>query len=417
MRNWSHTVSFSSTEVVRPRDLDELRAVVGGAERVRALGTRHSFNRVGDTVGTHVLLDAMPRHLEVSADRTEVTCDAATTHAELASALAGHGLALPNLCSSPHLSVAGALQTGAHGSGTAQPALAAHVTGLELVDGRGDLRTLGAGDPELDAVVVGLGAFGIVHRVRLRVVPAFEMTQTVHQDLSWDALLPHLHEVAASAYSVSLFTRYDERGVAQVWRKHRVGDHEPLDLRDLGARPATETLHPMPATGAVDVTPQLGVPGPSHERLPHLHPDACPRFGCEIQSEYLLDATRAVEAVGALRRLADRLDPLLAVGEIRHVAADGAWLSPSGGRDSVALHFTWQRLPDELAELLPVVEAALLPLGARPHWGKQFACSPRDLRAAYPRIEEWGALVGAWDPDRRLRNDLLDALLDQSSSQ
>nr|WP_237447858.1 D-arabinono-1,4-lactone oxidase [Nocardioides flavescens] len=238
------------------------------------------------------------------------------------------------------------------------------------------------------------------------------MTQTVHEDLAWDALLPHLDAVAASAYSASLFTRYDDRGVTQVWRKHRVGDPEALDLRDLGARPATETRHPLPASGTQDVTPQLGVPGPSHERLPHLHPGFCPRFGSEIQSEYLLDAARAVEAIEALRGLADRLDPLLAVAEIRHVAADDAWLSPSGGRDSVALHFTWQRLPDELAELLPVVEAALLPLGARPHWGKQFACSPRDLRAAYPRIEEWGALVGAWDPDRRFRNDLLDALLD-----
>lgn len=415
MRNWSHTVSFSSGDVARPRDLDELRAVVAGAERVRALGTRHSFNRVGDTVGTHVLLDAMPRHLEVSADRAEVTCDAATTHAELSTALAAHGLALPNLCSSPHLGVVGAVQTGAHGSGVAQPALAAHVTRLDLVDGTGALRSVAAGDPDLDAVVVGLGAFGVVHRITQRVVPVFEMTQTVHLDLAWDALLPHLHEVAASAYSVSLFTRYDDRGVAQVWRKHRVGDSVgdagALDLARLGARPATETLHPLPASGTQDVTPQLGVPGPSHERLPHVHPDVCPRFGSEIQSEYLLDAARALEAIEALRGLADRLDPLLAIAEIRHVAADPAWLSPSGGRDSVALHFTWQRLPEELGELLPVVEAALLPLGARPHWGKQFACSPRDLRAAYPRLAEWGALVGAYDPDRRFRNDLLDALL------
>jgi xylitol oxidase len=412
VRNWSHTVSFSSSEVARPRDLDELRSVVAASERVRALGTRHSFNRVGDTVGTHVLLDAMPRHLVVSADRSEVTCDAATTHAELSTALAAHGLALPNLCSSPHLGVVGAVQTGAHGSGVDQPALAAHVTRLELVDGTGALRTVAAGDPDLDAVSVGLGAFGVVHRITQRVVPAFEMSQTVDLDLGWDALLPHLHEVAASAYSVSLFTRYDDRGATQVWRKHRLGDPEVLDLRDLGARPATETLHPLPASGAQDVTPQLGVPGPSHERLPHVHPDVCPRFGSEIQSEYLLDAARALEAIEALRGLADRLDPLLAIAEIRHVGADSAWLSPSGGRDSVALHFTWQRLPEELGELLPVVEAALLPLGARPHWGKAFACSPHDLRAAYPRIEEWGALVGAYDPERRFRNDLVDALLD-----
>lgn len=410
-QNWSQNVTYHAAGQVHPSHLAELQDVVARHDRIKTLGSRHTFNEIADTDGIHVVLDRMPRHLEVDAGRHLVTSSAGLTHSELSIALDDHGLALPNLASLPHISVAGAIQTGTHGSGSRNAALSANVVALEIIDATGAARRVDEADPDFEAVVVGLGAFGIVHRVTQRCFPAFEVSQTVHENLRWSALLPRLEEVMASAYSVSLFTRYDADEVRQVWTKQRVGEPPTLDVGDLGATAATGTLHPLPQTPSDNVTEQLGLAGRSHDRLPHFRHGFKPGRGDEIQSEYLIDLVNATAAIEALRALGPRIDPLLHVAEIRRIASDRAWLSPAGGRDSLALHFTWRRLPEEVAAILPVIEEPLLALGARPHWGKAFAANHVALRAAYPRFDDFIEVVDRWDPTGRFDNAFLRRVL------
>ena len=410
-QNWSQNVTYRASEQLHPADLAELQDLVARHDRVKALGSRHTFNDIADTDGVQVVLDRMPHHLEVDADQHLVTSSAGLTHSELSLALDDHGLALPNLASLPHISVAGAIQTGTHGSGPRNPALSANVVALEVVDASGDLRRVESGDPDFDAVVVGLGAFGIIHRVTQRCVPAFEVSQVLHENLAWSALLPRLEDVMSGGYSVSLFTRYDADEVQQVWTKVRAGELATVDLAALGAAAATTTLHPLPQTPADNVTDQLGALGRSHERLPHFRHGFKPGRGDEIQSEYLIDVQHAVPAIEALRALGPVIEPLLHVAEIRRIAPDAAWLSPAGGRDSLALHFTWKRLPEEVAALLPVVEEPLLALGARPHWGKAFAADRAALRAAYPRFDDFVDAVHRWDPTGTFDNAFLQRVI------
>ncbi|HEV2918878.1 MAG TPA: D-arabinono-1,4-lactone oxidase, partial [Actinomycetota bacterium] len=96
--------------------------------------------------------------------------------------------------------------------------------------------------------------------------------------------------------------------------------------------------------------------------------------------------------------LGDRLRPVLQVSELRTVAADGLWMSPQYGRDTLAVHFTW--VPD-LAAVEPVMadlEAALAPFAARPHWGKLFLAGVAAVGPLYPRLPDYAALVGRLDP-------------------
>ena len=51
------------------------------------------------------------------------------------------------------------------------------------------------------------------------------------------------------------------------------------------------------------------------------------------------------------------------------------------------------------------MEAALLPLGARPHWGKVFLAAPG---GNYPRVAEFAALAERLDPRGAFRNDWLE---------
>ncbi|MFC7761988.1 D-arabinono-1,4-lactone oxidase [Catellatospora bangladeshensis] len=75
---------------------------------------------------------------------------------------------------------------------------------------------------------------------------------------------------------------------------------------------------------------------------------------------------------------------MLLVSEIRSIAADRLWLSPAYGRDSIAFHFTWIADDAAVAPVVAAVEDRLVPLGARPHWGKLFGVDPAAVRAQYP---------------------------------
>jgi len=413
MHNWAANVEYSTTDLRRPTTVDELRDVVAGSRRVKALGSRHSFTRVADTDGVLVSTDALEVPIEVDSARGVVRVGAGSTHAVLARELQRQGLALPNLASLPHISVAGAVQTGTHGSGVGNPALSASVRAVEVVRADGSLEVVRRGDATFGASVVAVGAVGVVAAMELDTVPTFDVVQRVHQGLPWATALEHLDEVLAHAYSVSLFTRYVGDEVEQVWSKARVDGvgSSGLDLAALGARPAEAALHMLPDTAADAVTPQLGVPGPWLDRLPHFRAEFTPSAGEEIQSEYLVPAEHAAAAIEALRGVGHLLAEVIFVSEIRTIAPDDAWLSPSGGRQSVAFHFTWRRQAEAVQAVLPVVEEALAPFDARPHWGKVARLDHETLRARYPRLDEFAAHVATVDPEGRFRNAYLDAVV------
>lgn len=423
--NWSGTVTFGATRVHTPTTLDALRAVVARAPRIRALGTAHSFSHVADTDAELVSLADLPPTIEVDTAARTVTVAAGVRYGAVAQAVHARGLALRNMGSLPHISVGGACATGTHGSGAANANLAASVRAIELVAADGALVRLSRdADPErFPGAVVALGALGVVVRLTLDLVPAFDMRQVVYRDLPADQLgQTALTEVLGSAYSVSLFTRWLGSGVDQVWLKRRVGDRSahaglPDDADGAfpplwrGARLSDAPVHPLPSMPAENCTQQGGVVGPSHERLPHFRLEFTPSSGEEIQSEYLVPAEHAGAAIAALAPLGDRIAPVLHVSEIRTVAADDLWLSPSYQRDSVALHFTWHKDPGGVAAVLPAIEDALAPFGPRPHWGKVFTIDPDAVRAGYPRADDFRRLARELDPDGKFRNAFLDRYL------
>jgi len=193
-----------------------------------------------------------------------------------------------------------------------------------------------------------------------------------------------------------------------VWVKSRTdrGDAPTGDL--FGAREAAAERHPIPGLDPTPTTGQLGRPGPWSDRLPHFRMGFTPSNGDEIQSEYLVPAGSGVAALDALRSLGHRIRPLLQTCEIRTIAADRLWMSTAYGQDSVAFHFTW--VPDqEAVELLLVeLEGALLPLGARPHWGKLFLADAATLAPRYERHADFVDLVERLDPRSAFRNAWLE---------
>ena len=309
--------------------------MVAEAETVRPLGTRHSFSLVGDSAGVLLSTENLNRIIEIG-DET-VTVEAGIRYGDLSSALEEHGLALPNLASLPHVSVGGAIATGTHGSGAGNRSLSAATASLELVRADGSISRLRRGDADFDGAVVSLGAIGLVTSVSLDVVPAFVLRQYVFEQLPWAMVEADLDAILESAYSVSLFTMWEEAAVGQVWVKTT----EQLSTRSyFGAAPATQPRHPIPGADSENCTEQLGVPGPSGERLPHFRLGFTPSGGAELQSEYVVARKHGVDAIRELRRLGGAVSPLLLTSEIRTVAAGHALAQPvlRAGQHRVPLH-------------------------------------------------------------------------------
>jgi len=394
MKNWARNVTYSTDRVLAPRTVAEAQEMVARAELLRPLGTGHSFSRVADTTGVLISTERLDRIVEVGTET--VVVEAGIRYGDLGSALARHDLAVPNYASLPHISVGGAIATATHGSGARNQSLAASVAALELVRSDGSLERFARTDEDFDGTVVALGSLGLVVRVTLDVVPAFELGQHVFEGLSWAAVEADLHEVLALGYSTSLFTRWSEDGIDQVWVKSAA----PVESC-FGATAADGPRNPVTGADPANATEQLGAPGPSAERLPHFRLGFTPSGGDELQSEYAIASEHAVEAVRALRPLGPILTPLLLTSEIRAVAADSLWLSPFHGRDSVCIHFTWKPLGAKVHAALQRIEAALAPFEPRPHWGKLFIRSPA---SSYPRLREFRALRARLDPGRVFGN-------------
>ena len=414
MRNWSGHVEFSASEVVEPSTVDEIQRIVSGADLVRALGTAHSFNDVADTTGVHVSLARMPVEVSIDAERRLARVPAGIRYGELAAILDAQGWAVHNMASLGHISVAGTVATGTHGSGDRNRTLSASVQGLDLVLASGDAMHVSreADSPTFAGSVVALGALGIVTSLDLAVEPAFTVRQYVFDDVSHDALLAHFDEAFSSAYSVSLFTTWSPSLVGQIWMKRRNDLDGPWDSTTfLDGRLADGKRHPLPGHDAVHCTEQGGAPGPWHERLPHFRLDFTPSSGDELQTEYLVPRTEAVGLLRDLEALAPRIHPLLHVSEIRTMAADDLWLSGAYGRDTVGIHFTWQRRPEVLG-LLPDIDGFFADRGGRPHWGKLYEAAPASLVSRYPRFDDFARLANDWDPAGKLRNATLETLLD-----
>jgi xylitol oxidase len=412
--NWAGNLTYSTGHLHTPGTVEEVRQVVKSCAKLRALGTRHSFNTVADSKWNQISLKRLDR-IDLDEKARTVTVGAGVTYGKLAPVIDDRGFALHNLASLPHISVAGAIATGTHGSGIHNGNLATAVTALELVTANGETLVLSRekdGERFLGAVV-GLGGLGVVTGVTLNLLPTFKVAQSVYEHMSLSHLEHHFDEIFSSGYSVSVFTDWQRHEATQVWIKRRVepGDSNQWQPEFFGAKLATRKLHPLAGHDAESCTEQQGIPGPWYERLPHFRMNFTPSSGRELQTEYFVPRERGYEAITAVEKLRDQITPHLFITELRTIAEDELWMSMAYKRPSLAIHFTWKPEWPQVSQVLPLIEKQLEPFGARPHWGKLFTVPPTRLQAQYARLDAFKALLKKHDPEAKFRNEFLSANL------
>lgn len=409
LKNWAGNYTYATNNLLQPTSTEELKNMILKQDKLKALGSRHCFNGIADSKDCLVSTEKMVKVINLDTTAKTVTVGAGIRYGQLADYLQSKGFALHNLASLPHISIAGACATATHGSGTGN--LATAVAGFEMITAAGEIKSFSKekNPEEFDAMVVSLGAFGIITNITLRVEPTFQVRQDVYLNLSYDQLEQNFDAIMSSGYSVSLFTTWQDRNVSEVWIKNRMDAKEPFVLKPefYGATAAAEHVHPIIGVSPENCTDQMGIPGPWHERLPHFKMGFTPSKGAELQSEYFVPREKAYKAMQAIQELREEIKPCLFMSEVRTVAADDLWMSTCYKRDSVAFHFTWKPDTEAVMALLPKIEEKLVPFDPRPHWAKLFVMSPQVLKSKYEKLRDFQRLVQHYDPKGKFRNDFL----------
>ena len=413
LTNWAGNLEYSTENLYAAKSQQQIQDFVKKQSKLKVLGSRHCFNNIADSKDGFLSLKPLDEIVSLDPQARTVTVDAGITYGQLAPLLDAKGFALHNLASLPHISVAGASTTATHGSGEKNGNLATAVSALEIVTASGGIVKLSRQQDTdfFPGAVVGLGALGVITKITLDIQPTYQMRQYVYENLSFAAMKDHFDAIQASAYSVSLFTDWQNHNFSEVWLKTRTEEGQAFRAKPefFGAKLATKNLHPIAELSAENCTEQMGVPGPWYERLPHFRMGFTPSAGKELQSEYFVPRHHAVEAILAVERVRDQITPHLLITEIRAIAADDLWMSPCYQQPCVTIHFTWKQDWPAVNQLLPVIEKELAPFQARPHWGKLFTMSPKELHSHYAKLPEFLSLTKKFDPNGKFRNDFLNA--------
>ncbi|MFV2101927.1 D-arabinono-1,4-lactone oxidase [Micromonospora sp. LOL_024] len=424
--NWAGNQQSRALAVLRPSSVaevaEQVRATAEAGERIRPVGSGHSFTPVAVGDGRRMDLARLAVDVLVDVDQRLVTVPAGMTLRELNALLAGHRLALPNLGDIDAQTVAGAIVTGTHGTGAAHGGLATFVEALTLVTGAGEVLRCSADErPDVfDAARVSLGALGVLVEVTLRCVDAFVL-RAHERPASLDSVLAELPTLVDAHDHVEFFW-FPYTSQVQLKTNDRVPiDDRPLSrwrswLEDdflantvfagacrLGR--AMPTLAPTISALSARALTERGYTGRSDAVF------CSPRRVRFLEMEYALPREALVDALGALRRIIDRLPfKVLFPVEVRFTAADRIPLSHSYGRDSayLAVH-QYVGMPYE--PYFRAFEKVATELGGRPHWGKLHWRDAESLAPAYPRWHDFQRIRAHLDPHRTLTTPYLTTLL------
>jgi FAD-linked oxidoreductase len=318
--------------------------------------------------------------------------------------------------------VAGAIQTGTHGTGRELGSIAAQVTALELVRADGSIVTVAAdSDPALfQAARVGLGALGVLTAVTFQVVPAF-LLEAREEPMRWAEVISRLDELTSDnehfefywfPHTDGCLTKRNNRteGPARPlpgWR-YRLDD-EFLSNTVFGATCRLGQRYP----GTIPVI--NGIAGKALGARRYVDTShkvfTSPRRVRFKEQEYAIPREHLAGALAEIRGLFTRHDWRISFPiEVRVAPADDIWLSTASGRPTgyIAIH-VFHRAAHE--EYFRAVEEVLTAVGGRPHWGKLHTRDADYLHGVYPELANFAALRDELDPARRFSNSYLEQVL------
>ncbi|MGW1134053.1 D-arabinono-1,4-lactone oxidase [Streptomyces griseoluteus] len=425
-RNWGGNVTALPARQVTPASVEELAAEVRAAaergQRVKAVGTGHSFTSVATTDGVLIRPDLLTGIRAIDRAAMTVTVEAGTPLKRLNAALAREGLSLTNMGDIMEQTVAGATSTGTHGTGRESGSIAAQITGLELVTADGSVLTCSAEqNPEIFAAArIGLGALGVVTALTLAVEPLFLLTAR-EEPMPLDRVLAEFDQLWAEnehfefywfPHTGSTNTKRNNRSEGPAQPVGRVAGWFEDEFLSNGVFQAVQWVGraapvSVPAIARVS---SRALSARSYTDIPY-RVFTSPRRVRFVEMEYAVPRAALAETLRELRAVIERSGLRVSFPvEVRTAPADDIALSTASGRDSayIAVHM-FRGTPYQA--YFSAAERVFTAHEGRPHWGKVHTRDAGYLEWVYPRFAEFTALRNRLDPERLFQNDYLRRVL------
>ncbi|HZA90279.1 MAG TPA: D-arabinono-1,4-lactone oxidase [Solirubrobacterales bacterium] len=425
-RNWAGDQRCTPAAIERPGTRGELTDAIGRAaaqqRAVRAAASGHSFTDIACTAGVMLRLERLDRVLDVDRESGLVRVEAGIGLHDLAQALDTHGLALENQGDIDHQTLAGAISTATHGTGALFPNMSAQVESVELVLADGSVTELNAdSDPDgVRAARAGLGALGMIYAVTLRTVPAFTIRRVdrpapLQETLAGLDELPDLHdhfELYTFPHTDVAVLRQSERTDEPPRPRSRRREYvQEVVLENWVAEAYARVSRRLPSLTGPLARALAGRIGRSVKVDRSHRVFASERRLRFTEMEYAIPREHGAEAVRRVLELIEREDLRVSLPiEVRFVASDDAFLSPSHERETcyVAVHMyrgvAWERY-------FRGVEQIMDSYGGRPHWGKRHFQTAETLAPRYPRWADFQRVRSRLDPEGRFANAYTDRVL------
>lgn len=413
-RNWSGSVVAQPAAVATPRNTDELRALVAGADHVRITGAGHSFMPLCETDGLLLHLSGMEGEIEVCEDGLSAWVPAGWPIHRLTPALWERGLSLANQGDIDKQAMAGALSTGTHGTGVNLGSISTQALAFRLVLADGSLVDCDATtEPNLfQAARLGLGMIGVIERVKLALQPAYRLKETLSK-APLEEILGRWDDLTARHRHVEFFIfPYADHALLKILDPIEVGDDQPAtnDIEAGVLQLVSDIAAALPFTAPALqrwLTAAMGPAiraAPAHRIFPSERATLFEEMEYEVPAFFGADALR--EAIAEVRR---RKLPIIFPLEFRTVAADDIWLSPmhAGPCVSISLH---QYAKMEWRKAFAAIEPIFAAKGGRPHWAKRHTLTSDDVLRLYPMASRWGEARKLADPDAKFMNAHLSDL-------
>lgn len=420
-RNWSGTQSANPEQVLTPRSVDELAvAVKSQAEqgrRIKAVGAGHSFTGCAVADQVQIRLDGLSSIVAADQDSGRVVVGAGTPLARVNTGLAAFGLAMANLGDIDRQTLSGAVSTGTHGTGARLGGLATQVTALNLVTADGSVLTCSRDEnPDVfDAARISVGALGVISALTVKAVPAF-LLRAQEGPMPLAEVLDGFPELAEGNDHFEFYW-FPHTEVALTKRNNRVPERTPVQpvgrIRgwiddELLSNRVFELTNKLTArrTGLTPRVNRIAAKALSVRE----YVDASYKVFCSNrdvrfkESEYAVPRAAVTDVIRELRSWIDRNGERIPFPiEVRVAAPDDIWLSTAYRRETayVAIH-QYHPLPHE--RYFGAFERIATEAGGRPHWGKMHTLGVEELRARYPRYDDFLAVRDRLDPGRVFAN-------------
>ena len=436
LTGWGRT-SPSRASIVRPSSTEQVSEVIrsAGPRGVLARGLGRSYGDAAQSGGAQVFDMTQMRSFDVDIETGTVTADAGASVDDLLRSIVPAGFFVPVTAGTRFVTIGGAIAADIHGKNHhVEGSFCAHVTGMRVVDGSGEVRDLAPDDPTTAelfwATVGGMGLTGVIVEATFRLLPIETSQMSVDttrcRDLD-DVMSRMIEGDDDYRYSVAWIDTVAPTGRGVLTR----GDHATRDQLD--ARSAADAL--TYSTPSLPSAPPF-VPGgllntatvrAFNEAWFRKHPKdrrgeitSIPAFfhpldGVRdwnrvygprgfLQYQFVVPDSAGWIVERTLSRLRDVGAPSFLTVLKRFGPANPAPLSfPQPGWTLAA---DVPAANDQLGPVLDELDELVAAEGGRLYLAKDSRQSPAMLAATYPRLGEWQAVRDRMDPRGVFTSDL-----------